>query len=342
MTTVKYVDINGLSRFKTNLGNLSNYKGHVNSSASLPQAGQPSGTMGTIGTNMSSLAETKLFKFGESRYTNYRTYKNYFVSVNWGWLGFLVATDYPEQVKLTGFKEQIFNSYVIPAVHITYDANKPVYYTAIAGTANPQNSVGVMTTAGTVTISDMSAGDWYTISQDTVLIGRATIRSDSQSASDSGTLNRSFTGDNTVAHITNNFPQLYFKNLGSTYNYSITSFGKTDSYKAADYIGNNAGTYFWTDGMIFSVCPDGNYTNTTYKTNESSVKDGDLYTVGSTNEIYRANNGAWEQWSQSPDISGKLDTTKVKSTTSTTAGDVYDVTYINSTLGDIETLLGGI
>lgn len=43
-----------------------------------------------------------------------------------------------------------------------------------------------------------------------------------------------------------------------------------------------------------------------------------------------------------PDISGKLDTSKVKNTTSTTAGDVYDVTYINSTLGDIETLLGGI
>lgn len=42
------------------------------------------------------------------------------------------------------------------------------------------------------------------------------------------------------------------------------------------------------------------------------------------------------------DISGKLDTSKVKNTTSTTSGDVYDVTYINSTLGDIETLLGGI
>lgn len=43
-----------------------------------------------------------------------------------------------------------------------------------------------------------------------------------------------------------------------------------------------------------------------------------------------------------PDISGKLDTNKVKTTYSATNGDVYDVTYINSTLGDIETLLGGI
>lgn len=42
------------------------------------------------------------------------------------------------------------------------------------------------------------------------------------------------------------------------------------------------------------------------------------------------------------DISGKLDTSKVKSSNSTTAGDVYDVTYINSMIGNIEALLGGI
>lgn len=45
---------------------------------------------------------------------------------------------------------------------------------------------------------------------------------------------------------------------------------------------------------------------------------------------------------QHQDISGKLNTNKVKNTYSTTNGDVYDVTYINSTLGDIESLLGGI
>lgn len=39
------------------------------------------------------------------------------------------------------------------------------------------------------------------------------------------------------------------------------------------------------------------------------------------------------------DISGKLDTSKVKNTNSTTAGDVYDVTYINTMLGDIDTIL---
>lgn len=45
---------------------------------------------------------------------------------------------------------------------------------------------------------------------------------------------------------------------------------------------------------------------------------------------------------QHQDISGKLDTSKVKNANSTTAGDVYDVRYINTMLGDIETLLGGI
>lgn len=45
---------------------------------------------------------------------------------------------------------------------------------------------------------------------------------------------------------------------------------------------------------------------------------------------------------QHQDISGKLDANKVKSSYSTTSGDVYDVSYINSTIGDIETLLGGI
>lgn len=39
------------------------------------------------------------------------------------------------------------------------------------------------------------------------------------------------------------------------------------------------------------------------------------------------------------DVSGKLDTSKVKSETSTTSGDVYDVTYINGILGDINTIL---
>lgn len=42
------------------------------------------------------------------------------------------------------------------------------------------------------------------------------------------------------------------------------------------------------------------------------------------------------------DISGKLDTSKVKNTYSTTSGDIYDVTYINTMIGNIETLLSEV
>lgn len=42
------------------------------------------------------------------------------------------------------------------------------------------------------------------------------------------------------------------------------------------------------------------------------------------------------------DISGKLNTSQVKNTMSTTAGDVYDVRYINTMIGNIGTLLGEI
>lgn len=42
------------------------------------------------------------------------------------------------------------------------------------------------------------------------------------------------------------------------------------------------------------------------------------------------------------DTSSKLNTNKVKSSYSTTSGDVYDVSYINSTIGDIESLLSAI
>lgn len=34
-----------------------------------------------------------------------------------------------------------------------------------------------------------------------------------------------------------------------------------------------------------------------------------------------------------------LETSKVKNANSTTAGDVYDVRYINSMIGDVETIL---
>lgn len=72
--------------------------------------------------------------------------------------------------------------------------------------------------------------------------------------------------------------------------------------------------------------------NLTYYTKTSNLAT--VATTGSYNDLLNK--------PTIPDISGKLDTSKVKSSYSTTSGDVYDVTYINSTIGDIETLLGGI
>lgn len=45
---------------------------------------------------------------------------------------------------------------------------------------------------------------------------------------------------------------------------------------------------------------------------------------------------------QHQDISGKLDVSKVKNEESTTAGDVYDVRYVNSLIGDISSVLDSI
>lgn len=61
-----------------------------------------------------------------------------------------------------------------------------------------------------------------------------------------------------------------------------------------------------------------------------------------TKTAYNSSTNKIATESDLPDISGKLDTSAVKTTTNTTQGNVYDVTYINTMLGNIETLLGGI
>ena len=54
-------------------------------------------------------------------------------------------------------------------------------------------------------------------------------------------------------------------------------------------------------------------------------------------------NNDWEKiGSKSIDLSGKLDVSKVKNTTSTTSGDVYDVTYFNSVLSNVLTMVGDL
>ncbi len=81
----------------------------------------------------------------------------------------------------------------------------------------------------------------------------------------------------------------------------------------------------------------GNGIVNTSKTSTSGLVD--TYTITYTNggtDTFTVTNGEIQ------DISGKLDVSKVKNTTSTTSGDVYDVTYINTMLGDIEQQLSEV
>lgn len=116
-----------------------------------------------------------------------------------------------------------------------------------------------------------------------------------------------------------------------------TSLGKADSALQSE-----------TD-PIFSNSPSANITNqditnwnnkSDFSGNYEDLNNKPTIPVVPTN-VSAFNNDAG-YLTQHQDISGKLDTSKVKSSYSTTSGDVYDVSYINSTIGDIETLLGGI
>ena len=80
----------------------------------------------------------------------------------------------------------------------------------------------------------------------------------------------------------------------------------------------------------------------TKNTGTYSKPNGGIPKTDLTNEVQTSLSKADSALQSHQDISGKLDTSKVKSTYSTTSGDVYDVTYINTMIGNIETLLGGI
>lgn len=109
----------------------------------------------------------------------------------------------------------------------------------------------------------------------------------------------------------------------------ITSYTETDPvFSASPSAGiTNQDITNWNNKSTFS----GNYNDLTNKPTIPTVP---------SNVSAFTNDAGYLTTHQ--DITGKLDTSKVKSSTSTTSGDVYDVTYINSMLGDIESLLGGI
>lgn len=75
-------------------------------------------------------------------------------------------------------------------------------------------------------------------------------------------------------------------------------------------------------------------------------QNGDTWLVGlasaSNHAEYMYINGSWEALGPLIDLENYLDISKVKNVKDTTPGNVYDTTYINSVIGNIEELLGGI
>lgn len=124
-----------------------------------------------------------------------------------------------------------------------------------------------------------------------------------------------------------------------------TGTGMSSSYNngtitlSADLTGYVQNTDYATQSSTGVIKASANYqTNTT--------NTGELYAVVKTYNDY---SGMWTNAFISKGtldnvITGKglLDSTKVKTTTSTTAGEVYDCTYINTMLGNIETLLSEV
>ena len=116
-------------------------------------------------------------------------------------------------------------------------------------------------------------------------------------------------------------------------------------------------TYYTLSSALSTVATSGSYSDLSNKpTIPSEVTETTVSNWGFTKNIGTITgitmNGASKGTSgvvdlgtvitSHQDISGKVNTSQVKNTMSTTAGDVYDVRYINTMIGNIETLLGEI
>jgi hypothetical protein len=120
--------------------------------------------------------------------------------------------------------------------------------------------------------------------------------------------------------------------------------GKVNNSQLNDYytktrtdelLGTKQNTISSNNKLASDLVDDTNQTNkfvtsaektqiTTNQTDISNIKDGT--TLDSFGDVETA-------------LNSKLDTSKVKTTTDTTQGNVYDVTYINTMIGDLENIL---
>ena len=98
---------------------------------------------------------------------------------------------------------------------------------------------------------------------------------------------------------------------GATYSGTAS----TTEYTGTDEL--NIGDFFYYDGTVWSL----------------------MKNTGKTVAFANIAGSPMDNSNLASALNNKLNTSKVTDTTSTTSGDVYDVTYINSMIGDIETLL---
>lgn len=126
-----------------------------------------------------------------------------------------------------------------------------------------------------------------------------------------------------------------------------------------DYVKNTDYSTYATAGVVkssingFQVDSSGNpkafngsYANYTSATNDLFIGKGTLENVITGKGLINNTVNNLTNYTTTTDmntlLNGKLSTTKVKTTSSTTSGEVYDVTYINSLIGDIDSVLDAI
>ena len=120
---------------------------------------------------------------------------------------------------------------------------------------------------------------------------------------------------------------------------SYVDTGLSSKVSNTDYATSSTGGVIKVSNGDYGVTVDNGVLKGTVRTyaQYSDMSSKGLVAKG-TLEAVLTNKG----YATSTDLSAKLDTSKVKNTNSTTAGDVYDVRYINTMIGNIESLLGGI
>lgn len=298
-----------------NKPNALNYKGYVSSVDGLPSTGQPSG-----------LALTPNVEFGISPLigtTNLISepiYSNYFVfsAASYGY-SVQIETDYPEMVKATAFASGTAGAYGVGfggtlAVHIDYDPAKPVYY-KISGNHGQLPHVRFTNIDGTWNYTYNEVQNNLTLITNETIFGNG-------SSYDGNYIYQ--TATNRALFVKSNMSGIKFW-YNSSFSYSGWSL-----YQALKR--SSSESYYYNDGMLLfeqSATP----TQLQLVGNQTTVKEGDTYIVGTNNDIYVANDlPQWELWSKT-----NADTLEITDT-----GSYFTSTNVEGALQEVGTTLNNL